>query len=195
MGALTMYDRQSGSFWSQISGRAISGKSVGRRLTQIAASVEPWSTWVKYMPNGLVLRAGAYRRGSDAGRPTMQLRQGAVIGVTLGEQSRAFYVDEILERRIVNAEIGGHPILVYVGPGKTIRVFDRRLQATTLTFEMTGDELTDLETGTLWPPLTGVASQGKLNRQSLVRLPAVIVDDWAWRSFYPESSFFPQYGR
>ena len=160
MGALTMYDRQSGSFWSQISGRAISGKSVGRRLTQIAASVEPWSTWVKYMPNGLVLRAGAYRRGSDAGRPTMQLRQGAVIGVTLGEQSRAFYVDEILERRIVNAEIGGHPILVYVGPGKTIRVFDRRLQATTLTFEMTGDELTDLETGTLWPPLRASRARG-----------------------------------
>lgn len=54
---LVMYDRLTGSFWSQIEGRPIVGPLVGRfeRLKQIPAELTRWGVWKQAYPQTLVL--------------------------------------------------------------------------------------------------------------------------------------------
>ncbi len=54
---LVMYDRQTGSLWSQIEGRAIVGPLAGEaeRLQLLPIDVVPWGSWKQQHPDTLVL--------------------------------------------------------------------------------------------------------------------------------------------
>jgi hypothetical protein len=50
-----MYDRQTGTLWSQIEGRAIVGPLAGYELKRLPLEVLPWSEWRQVHPDTLVL--------------------------------------------------------------------------------------------------------------------------------------------
>ncbi len=52
---LVMYDRQTGSFWSQLEGRAIIGPLSGRELELVPAEMLTWRVWKTRFDLGLVL--------------------------------------------------------------------------------------------------------------------------------------------
>jgi hypothetical protein len=52
---LVMYDRQTGTYWSQATLEAIVGPLAGRRLDFIPAQIVSWGDWRAAHPNGLVL--------------------------------------------------------------------------------------------------------------------------------------------
>ncbi|MFH1404885.1 MAG: DUF3179 domain-containing protein [Patescibacteria group bacterium] len=52
---LVIYDRQTGSLWSQLLGRAISGDLEGRKLEQYPARTMTWAQWKIQYPLGAVL--------------------------------------------------------------------------------------------------------------------------------------------
>jgi peroxiredoxin len=52
---LVMYDRQTGSFWSQIEGRAIMGPLAGTPLEAVPVDIIPWHRWHPLYPSGQVL--------------------------------------------------------------------------------------------------------------------------------------------
>lgn len=43
--ALVMYDRETGSYWSQITGQAIRGPLVGEKLRHLPSVVTTWGEW------------------------------------------------------------------------------------------------------------------------------------------------------
>jgi len=58
-----MYDRQTGSLWSQIHGKSIAGKLAGTKLKQIPLTLTRWSDWAQRHPESLVLSTNTgYRR-------------------------------------------------------------------------------------------------------------------------------------
>lgn len=59
---LVMYDRQTGSLWSQIEGRAIVGPLAGEaeRLKLLPIDVVPWGAWKQQHPDTLVLARPTY---------------------------------------------------------------------------------------------------------------------------------------
>jgi len=52
---LVMYDRKTGSFWSQLEGRAIIGPLAGEKLRQIPLDIIPWGLWRDANPATQVL--------------------------------------------------------------------------------------------------------------------------------------------
>ncbi|MCI2432388.1 DUF3179 domain-containing protein [Candidatus Acetothermia bacterium] len=52
---LVMYDRQTGSFWSQIEGRAIMGPLAGTELESLPMEIVPWRVWKEHFSLSFVL--------------------------------------------------------------------------------------------------------------------------------------------
>lgn len=52
---LLMYDRQTESLWSQIPGRAVTGKMAGKSLQRLAVVHLPWQDWRRQHPDSQVL--------------------------------------------------------------------------------------------------------------------------------------------
>lgn len=59
---LVMYDRQTGSFWPQIEGRAVVGPLAGEapKLQLLPIDVVPWGSWKQQHPDTLVLSRPTY---------------------------------------------------------------------------------------------------------------------------------------
>jgi hypothetical protein len=53
--ALVMYDRQTGSLWTQIDGRAVRGAMTGTRLNLVPAQILSFTQWRREYPRGRVL--------------------------------------------------------------------------------------------------------------------------------------------
>ena len=112
MNAMTWWDHKTESVWSQPWGSAISGPLENAALTLIPASIVPWSTWLAEHPNTTVLandlefRRFGFKRTSDA----------FVIGVALQDYATAYYYKDASDLRVINDEIGTHPVVVFVDP-------------------------------------------------------------------------------
>jgi hypothetical protein len=62
--ALVMYDRETGSFWSQVTGQAIRGPLVGEKLRELPSLVTTWREWKAAHPQTLLLEPQAGPRRS-----------------------------------------------------------------------------------------------------------------------------------
>jgi len=54
-GVLVLFDRESGSHWTQLDGRAIQGEELGRRLEHVPSVFTTFGAWVEAHPDTLVL--------------------------------------------------------------------------------------------------------------------------------------------
>ena len=119
-----------------------------------------------------------------------------VLGVRLGDVSRA-YPERILDyHQVVNDDVGGQPIVVTWDPVSGVPlVFSRRLKGQSLHFSVSGllyqshSLIYDRETQSLWSPLMGVAIAGPLQGTTLKRVPFIKQPAHAWYSQNPETQF------
>ena len=63
--SFVMYDRETGSLWVHVTGKAAHGPLQGKRLTFLPSTVTSWKEWKAAYPNTLVLPG--YRRGGFMG--------------------------------------------------------------------------------------------------------------------------------
>jgi hypothetical protein len=141
-----MRDAETGSYWQQITGQAISGPLRGRRLTLIHSDELSYALWSAEEPGGTVLKSLAkyskdyekkdwekrilkYRTVLSFADPARGLTPRSImIGVRAFGASRAFPYDEIIKEKLVLDFLGHEPILLIVGPdGESVRVFHRRI--------------------------------------------------------------------
>ena len=187
MNAMTWWDHQTESVWSQPWGMAINGPLKGATLELIPASIVPWATWLVDHPETLVLKV----KGGLFGAPREGFREGYVIGVTLGEHSKAYPFPAAAERAIINDYVGPFPVVVLADEGtKGVHVYLRVVGGTELQFDLMEGQLVDRETGTRWDLVRGLAVEGPLEGQSLQQVPYITSFDWAWDDFYPHSEFY-----
>lgn len=185
---MTWWDHQTESFWVQLTAEAISGPLEGTRLNLLPMNISPWSTWLAEHPDTLVLKDpdGFAFRGYGA-----VPRDGFVIGIELGNDSKAYPYEIASREQVINDQVGENPILVYVDPvTRSIQSYLRRVEDQTLTFQLKGSKLVDLETGSFWEPSRGLAIEGKLKGQGLLQVPYVTSFDWSWQYFHPNTQFY-----
>ena len=108
MNAMTWYDHETGSIWSQPWGRAIQGEYKGVQLNLLPFQLTTSDTWRKAHPDTLVMindvdRLGLGRQG---------FRTNFVIGLVLGQSAKAYYYEDALEARVINDTLGDIPILL-----------------------------------------------------------------------------------
>ena len=206
-----MRDEETGSWWQQVSGECIFGELKGRRLKLFDHDELTFGTW-KREGGGRVLRPDPKHQAADDYVPadwekSMQ-RVGVattladpneglpartlVVGVEAGGAAKAYPVDALARQNPVIDQVGDAPLLVLLAEdGKSVRVFDRRLEGRALEFFQRPDtrELVDAETGSVWD-FTGAATSGPLAGRRLARIQPV-KDYWFdWKKYHPETGVY-----
>lgn len=207
--SLVMFDRETGTLWSHLTGEALDGPLLGQRLHQILSEQTTWGRWRAAHPTTLVLNVDPaelavdpyrfYYGSWDAGvvgrkhSDDRLLLKEKVIGVRLGTGVKAYSFTALARDRVVNDTVGGVPIVVvFDGPSSSGAVYRRAVAARTLTFSPGAASLTliDRETGSTWDGLSGRATQGAETGAHLDQIPITYSFWFGWADFYPNTEVY-----
>lgn len=207
MNVLVMYDRQTGTLWSQLLGEAVQGELQGTKLEFLPSIQTTWEAWKSANPDTLALRKGYYgardpydsyyasSRPGVIGENTQDERlyvKEFVVGVELNGIPVAFPFSVLNAEPVVNYEIGAEPVLVVFNPETgTGVVYHREVDGQVLSFShVDGNTILDDETGTTWNGLTGEALDGPLVGSVLTRVKSTSSFWFGWKDFYPDSEIY-----
>ena len=213
-----MYDHQTRSLWSHITGEAIRGQLKGKRLKPLSAMPQiVWKAWHLNYPKTRVLsvptRGGMrenqsqdvyadYHASQRAGVSGMEYtddrlpNKSLVIGVR-GQtkdgdtEFRAYPLTHFTETAVINDTLGDVPLLIFHDKTSfATAVFKRNVAADARTFTPENRYFVADNTGTRWNLITGETVSGKDGGARLERLPAVNIYWFAWARYYPETSIY-----
>jgi hypothetical protein len=139
-----MRDEETGTYWQQISGRAIAGALAGRQLTLVPSDELTMGLWKAENPKGTVLTDLPQYALSYAPKDwDVQMRKvptvlscaqngitprDIMLGIRAFGASRAFLYDAVLKEKLVQDHVGAEPITLIVGPDdQSVRAFRRRI--------------------------------------------------------------------
>ncbi len=141
-----MRDDQTGTYWQQISGRAVSGPLAGSQLEFVPSDELTFALWRAEASGGTVLKpvdqfANRYatkdwdiqmrnaRTVLDFPNTGLKSRD-LILGIDAFGARRAYPVERILAEKLIQDRVGSEPVILVVGPdGKSIRVFDAHLHS------------------------------------------------------------------
>jgi hypothetical protein len=135
---LVMYDRQTESWWQQVTGEAIVGEMTGKRLVFLPSQIISWEMFKLTYPGGKVLNRETghgrsygrnpyvgyddinsspflYRGPKDGRLPPME----RVVTISLNGEDVAYPFRVMEKVRVVNDTVGGRPIVVVFTKGVT----------------------------------------------------------------------------
>ena len=204
-----MRDEETGTYWQQISGLAVSGPLAGRRLTLVPSDELTWTLWKAEQPGGRVLNdlapfVSKYSRKDWDVRmrraPTVLsytetgvAQRDIMLGIQAFGASRAFPYEAVLKDKLVEDHVGLEPIILVVGPDdQSVRVFQRRIPGLSEVpefYRTTAALFMDDTTGSSWN-FQGCAVSGKSEGKCLTRVE-VIKDYWFdWRHYNPATTIY-----
>jgi hypothetical protein len=138
---LMLFDRESGSMWSQLLGGAVTGRHRGTSLRRVPIVHETWARWRREHPETLVLSILRDHLGRSLAAPNASSSMGhqdsnvpyswyatkvpiyhprvargvadasRVYGLVLGDAAKAYPVPALWRAKVANDEVGGTPIL------------------------------------------------------------------------------------
>lgn len=133
-----MYDRVTGSLWSQVKGEAVAGPLKGKRLAHLPSELTTWTDWKRRHPDTLVLvkprQAGSAYADyhDDPGKigvlgtvnPDPRLpAKTLVLGIEHNDRYAAIPIRLVMARRTTNLEVLGTPMTILTtGHGAAARV-------------------------------------------------------------------------
>ncbi|RMG90271.1 MAG: DUF3179 domain-containing protein [Chloroflexi bacterium] len=184
MNAMTWYDHTTESIWSQPWGRAIRGPLKGVQLFLLPSQLTTWASWQAEHPETLVMINDVDRIGRK-----QKFSTEFVIGLVLGETSKAYYYEDVATAGIVNDMMGQFPVVVWA-QDNNFHAYLRQVEGEVLTFRLENGRIFDNETGSEWDITRGLAIDGPLRGQGLQPVPNSSAFDWAWLDFYPTTEFY-----
>ena len=112
-GAMTWYDHQTGSVWSQPLGMAIAGPSAGRTLPLLPSQLTTWREWRAAHPDRLALVV------TEPAPPFRGRRPGPehVVGVVVGETAAAWPYERVASGEVIRATVGEVAITLWLDDG------------------------------------------------------------------------------
>ena len=150
-----MRDRETGTWWQQITGKAIYGPLQGSALELVLSDELSFGQWRTESPTGQVLAPIAkYTKEYDPNWepdvaklpvvisfPGTELKsRDVVIGLTINGAARAYPWEEFAKQSPVVDRVNGTPLLLALGPdGKSFRVFVARIDSHDAEFFLQAD--------------------------------------------------------
>jgi hypothetical protein len=206
---LVMYDRTSDSLWSQALAQGIVGKYAGVELQRIPFDIANWKEWKQLYPESKVLSRdtgssrpygadpyGDYYTNSEVLFPisNQDERLGPkeiVIGLENNGQYKAYKLQDVEDKKIINDEINNKPIALLSSFPFMVRAFDPVIGKQVLQFKYNPQNNTfvDLLTGSEWN-FEGIAVQGELKGRELIRLPYDEGFWFEWVAFHPDTESY-----
>lgn len=205
--ALVMFDRETGTLWTQVDGKALRGPLMGSHLTEVPAVQTSWKAWKELHPDTLVLRKPDRQRGSaydsyfrDPSRRGLTGTRGderlggkdKIVGVHEGGDTVAIPQSVLAKKKVVASLLAGKPVVVMYDPkSDTPVVFGAVLEGRTLSFRASKHGkrvlVEDIETGSVWSALEGKAISGPLRGKRLEPVPYFYSFWYAWSAYRPET--------
>jgi hypothetical protein len=208
-----MQDRETGSWWQQITGKAIQGPLKGRQLKLVDHDELTFATWRSEIRNGRVLKPDEKIKAADeyasanweaeigkmrvvinpAGPKGIEARS-LMVGITIDNVAKAYPFDLLKKQNPIVDSINNEPIvLILHSDGKSVRAFSRKLESETYEFYRALDsselQLMDSKTGSRWD-FSGVAISGSLQGKQLRQIYS-LKDYWFdWKNYHPQTLIY-----
>ena len=204
-----MRDRETGTWWQQITGKAIYGPLEGTALDLVLSDELSFDQWRRESPSGQVLAPVAkYRKEYDPNWepdvaklpvvisfPGTELKsRDVVIGLSIDGAARAYPWETFAKQSPVFDRVKGTPLLLVLGSdSKSFRVFLSRIAGNDTEFFLQADApkwaLVDTLTASQWN-FQGCATSGPAQGTCLTRVPA-LKDYWFdWRNYHPDTTVY-----
>jgi hypothetical protein len=208
-----MRDKETGTWWQQITGKAIYGPLQGATLELVLSDELSFGEWRTESPSGQVLApVTKYTKEYDPNWepdvaelpvvisfPGTELKsRDVVIGLTINEAARAYPWDTFAKQSPVLDRINGTPLLLVLGPdSKSFRVFVSRIDGSDADFFLQTTAGTDAKPWALIDSTTtsqwnfqGCAISGPAQGKCLARIPA-LKDYWFdWRNYHHDTTVY-----
>ena len=216
--ALLMYDHQTRSLWSHITGQAVEGTCQGKQLKILVSMPKiTWQVWKTNYPETKVLsvaynpnhpgqqredevqdRYRQYHLSSRTGISKIEYNdfrlrnKEQIVGARIDDHYRAYPFSAFEGKAVINDTIDQTPVLVFHhNDSGATAVFLSLLETEKLTFVDHTDYLVrDEQTETLWNLITGTAIEGRLKGKKLKRYPAINVYWFAWARYHPDTTVY-----
>jgi len=208
-----MRDEQTGTYWQQISGLAVSGPMAGRHLTLVNSDELNFSTWKAEEPQGTILN-DLPKFSSEYAPKNWDVRmkkqkvvidfpehglkpRDLMLGIQAFGASRAFPYERVVQEKLVIDRVGTEPVLLLMAKdNESVRAFRNRVRGMEGAIDFyriadgAGDTLMmDAQTGSQWN-FQGCTVAGKLKGYCLERIP-MLKDYWFdWRNYNPQTTVY-----
>ncbi len=128
---LIMYDRQTESWWQQLTGKGLVGKYAGKRLNTLNSYIVSFQEFRKAYPNGLILSRttghareygmNPYRGYDDINNSPFMIKDSTdprlppmerILSVSVNDKYRVYPYSELNNHPVINDDLHGVPIVV-----------------------------------------------------------------------------------
>lgn len=210
---LVMYDHQTSTLWSGITGEALEGPLVGSRLNVLLSTQKiRWREWRGLYPESQVLSIDGledpaidqywdYHSSENTGLFTVRHedfrlpQKSLVIGVLINGQTKAYPFSLFKGRAIIQDTLAGEKIVIFRDHESDVTmVYERSMNGITLEFEQDSSSwwIRDRATHTTWNMVKGKGVSGPLAGTKLKRLPHLNIYWFAWADFYPFTTIYDE---
>jgi hypothetical protein len=204
-----MRDKETGTWWQQITGKAIYGPLKDTSLELAPYDELSFGEWKTEVSGGKVLAPVAKDEKEYDSKweaeiaklplvisfPGTELKsRDVVVGLEMEGEARAYPWETVLKQSPIMDRVHGTPLLVVAGPDKkSFRVFASRIDEKDTEFFLNGESkdwnLLDTETASQWN-FQGCAISGAAQGKCLARVPA-LKDYWFdWRNYHADTTVY-----
>jgi Protein of unknown function (DUF3179) len=166
-----LYDRQTGSLWSQILGKSISGKMKGVRLDLLTSSHTTWRHWRSRYPDSKVLSTNTGFRINYKKSPYLEYARSSELMFKVEHKNSAYRNKELVLGLSIGNRHKAYPFKELSQQG--LESFDDEFAGQKLRFEWHEKDRTAI----------AFDAEGK-------ELPAVLAYWFAWYAFFPDTEIF-----
>ena len=207
-GVFRMRDRETGTIWTHLDGKAIAGPLDGQRLSMVPIPQTTWGQWKSDYADTLVLdpdtqfqdryvrpvQIGVFNPNEaiygDDRLPSNTL----VVGVEIEGVYKGYPIAQLEEAgSVINDTVGGQPIVVfYDSEARTGVAYLRQVDGQVLEFDNVmedGFEIKDRATGSSWD-IHGRTANGAYGEVRLEFVPSFISEWYGWSAYHPESELY-----
>ena len=183
--ALTWFDHETGSVWSQPTGEAILGELTGTTLELLPSTVSTWGAWQDRFPETTALEVD--NRGSGFSLDSL------LIVASVNDDTVAVEYDQLTARGAVPVDVGGEPVLFVADEARdSWAVYSRRIDGEVADIELRNGNVFDPATGNEWDASRGspIGSHGI----ELARLPVFTSLEDDYPVFFPDGELLDLLG-
>ncbi|CAK7023098.1 MAG: hypothetical protein DELT_02494 [Desulfovibrio sp.] len=213
-----LYDRMTGSIWSQLTGTCIEGPLVGKRLSPIQVTWARWKGARDRYPKAQVLsRSTGYKRNYGRDPYGSYQRPGnyyddlrllypvrsldtrlppkkRILGIEREKIAGAVQIDAVKEAGLLNMALGMLQLVAfYDNDLETVHIFERKAlgDTRTLNFAFLDGKIVDNETKSEWT-VDGLCTYGRYREKRLTPVLHTNAMWFAWAAFYPQTIILPE---
>jgi len=177
--AMTWFDHDTGSVWSQVTGEALMGPLKGTQLELLPSTLTTWSDWHARFPETRALTGHNRTTG-------FALEQMAVVAA-VGDDSAAIMITDLREVGWVEAAVGGLPVLfVHDAALGRWAVWSRQVDGETLDLRVVDGRIVD-SVGRAWDSERGLSIDG--DAEPLERIPTFTSFPDDYERIFPNGRF------